>query len=706
VTEHTAVQLFLQSAHRVQKNLNLHADDLTHLSIICQLVEGMPLALELAAGWVDVLSLAEIGTEISHGLDVLETEVRNVPQRQRSLRVLFDNSWRRLSREEREVLNRFSLFRGGCTREAAQAITSASLRLLANLANKSLIQYRQQNGRYYIHALLRQYAAEKLAMDPIVAASAGDSHCAYYCATLGQWENELKSARQAMTVVAICEDYDNMRAAWEWGVVNNKLADLAIALNSWGEYHEVSGHWPEGEMIFQTTAETIQATNDFITEPSAWIPLWVSLQAWQIKFSLNRTLQILEYQGQLEKLLKQSLELLAGLASNGETFPAEEALVRLQLGRLQKYGSQQKIEEGRFHLEAGLHLYRKMGDKVGLADALFEIGWCDIDSHLFKQAREFMRESQTILREVGDLWRLTRILFGLGFCAKALEDFDEALEIFTQLSTTLTSLQTFGNVIGLAHSLMNLDSNLVHLGKYAEAQVLAKKYLAIYNDLGTEQELAYANTVASFPLLYLGQYTAAREQAQKGLDLGQKLNQQEAMEWSSMILGWVALAEQVYDEASQRLQESIVIGQELGDIPNVGQAKATLALAMRGLGNHTDAQRCLIEALRTAKEERNKNKYIYLILVKTVPTIALLLADQNDKVRAVELYALAQTHPMVANGQWFQDVVGQYIEDVAATLQADVVTAAKTRGQASNLWKTAEKLLQELTELGWDKEIG
>jgi tetratricopeptide (TPR) repeat protein len=237
------------------------------------------------------------------------------------------------------------------------------------------------------------------------------------------------------------------------------------------------------------------------------------------------------------------------------------------------------------------------------------------------------------------------------------------------------------------------------MGRFAEAHALAEEYLAIYNDLGSGWELAHANAVAGFPPLYLGQYEEAQAQAQKSLNLSLEVGHKRAIGWSSIILGWAALAQESYAEARQRLQECVSLHQELGDQFNEGQAMATLGYAVRGLGQHAQAQHHLTESLRMAIEMRDTFKF--LLLVCTLPGIALLLADQGEKERAVELYALARTHPMVANSQWFEDIAGRHITAVAATLPPEVVAAAKARGQARDLWETAAELLAELEERGW-----
>src|SRR3989442_9889576 len=155
----------------------------------------MPLGIELAASWVSVLSCAEIADEIERNIDFLATSMRDVPERHRSLRAAFDQSWRLLSGEQQEVLARLSVFRGDFAREAAAAVADADLRLLSELVSKSLVR-RPDFGRYELHELLRQYATEKLADEspPDVLASTRERHARYYLARLAERRGALVGA--------------------------------------------------------------------------------------------------------------------------------------------------------------------------------------------------------------------------------------------------------------------------------------------------------------------------------------------------------------------------------------------------------------------------------------------------------------------------------------------------------------------------------
>jgi predicted ATPase/DNA-binding CsgD family transcriptional regulator len=176
----SAVALFAERACRVCPDFSL-IDELPDLVRICQLVDGMPLALELAASWLKTLSCKEITAEIEQGPDILATPLRNVPERHRSMQAVFDHSWRLLREEERAVFRRLSVFRGGCTWEAAQAVAGADLRVLQGLVDKSFIRRDPHSGRYDIHELLRHMANFIWA---VAEGSQSTTYTAYYAAFL------------------------------------------------------------------------------------------------------------------------------------------------------------------------------------------------------------------------------------------------------------------------------------------------------------------------------------------------------------------------------------------------------------------------------------------------------------------------------------------------------------------------------------------
>ncbi len=172
----TAVALFQQAARRVRPDYDCIGDELAAAVKICRLVEGMPLAIELAASWIATMPAPEILAAIRKSLRFLETDLRNVPDRHRSMEAVFDATWARLDEQTQQMFALCSVFRGSFTREALMAVTGADLRDLRVLTSASLIAYDHALDRYAIHELLRQYGALRLAESPVVEQAALAAH--------------------------------------------------------------------------------------------------------------------------------------------------------------------------------------------------------------------------------------------------------------------------------------------------------------------------------------------------------------------------------------------------------------------------------------------------------------------------------------------------------------------------------------------------
>jgi predicted ATPase/class 3 adenylate cyclase len=210
----SGAQLFIVAAKRSNGTFVIKNDDLDALAEILHLVEGMPLGILLAAAWVDMLSIREIAAEIRRSFNFLETDMQDVPARQRSVRAVFDSSWRLLSHQEQDTFAALSVFRGGFSREAAEGIAGASLRSLASLVSKSLLTANPNTRRYEVHELLRQYAAAELEKDHDRFQKICDSHAAFYADVMGESPSLMTHGKQAELIDMIEQDIENIRSAW------------------------------------------------------------------------------------------------------------------------------------------------------------------------------------------------------------------------------------------------------------------------------------------------------------------------------------------------------------------------------------------------------------------------------------------------------------------------------------------------------------
>ncbi|MBL8163307.1 MAG: tetratricopeptide repeat protein, partial [Anaerolineae bacterium] len=211
---------------------------------LCQFLEGMPLALELAASWLKSLPCSAIIKEIERSPDFLNTPLRNLPTRHRSMRAVFEQSWKLLEDENRQVFKALSVFRGGFLRDAAEYVAGATLHMLTALVDKSLIR-RESTGRYQIHELLRQYAAEQLSADSVENQHIHERHISYYMNLLRQHEPDLNSSRQQETIRELEAELDNIRAAWRHAVDNANVRALQKGAHAYYVLSDMRGRYLE-----------------------------------------------------------------------------------------------------------------------------------------------------------------------------------------------------------------------------------------------------------------------------------------------------------------------------------------------------------------------------------------------------------------------------------------------------------------------------
>ena len=249
------VRLFERSARRARPDFELTDDDVGAVVEICRLVMGMSLGIELAAAWIAMLSPEEILEEVKKSLDFLETEMRDVPERHRSVRAVFDSSWNLLKPDERDALARLTVFRGGFDRNAANEVSGAGLRTLARLVSKSLLK-RNPAGRYEQHDLVQQFAREHFEHSH-QAEQIRERHADYFCDYAERLEQRLRGRTQARALVELELELDNVRATWEWALETKRLDALSSLVESLFRFFEMKGRFREGQKLFGETAALI-----------------------------------------------------------------------------------------------------------------------------------------------------------------------------------------------------------------------------------------------------------------------------------------------------------------------------------------------------------------------------------------------------------------------------------------------------------------
>jgi len=696
--QYSAVRLFESGAKRRQPAFELTDKNIHNVVRICTLVEGMPLGIVLAANWVRMLSLGEIEVEITQDLAFLETEMRDLPQRQRSLMSVFNHSWRLLCQRERGIMSALSVFRGGFTRQTAYKIAAASLGDLMGLIDKSIL-YRTVNGRFEIHELLRQYASEKLAFDPKVEARVHDVYSDYYFHALASWERELQGPRQGTAQKEMVLEIDNIRAVWEMGVKKTRLRSLMEGINGLCVFYMENRQLLNGEATCRSLVERLDALrashqdnvdpcDDEDADQIDHLKLLVRALAWGGFFT--------GWVGNLDlsqKFIQRCLATLERRELVNQDTRFEKALILLAFAWNQNKSPDESIQLA----EQAIELFESLKEPWWVGNALHVLA---LKTFVISptESIKITEQSLVVHRKLGDLSGIAVTLERMSWLpasrfqfTKAEEMLQEALAIFMELEDHHNIVSTYGS----------LGTQWVWQGRFHEAHSLYREILATYHDFDYKQSFAALFIVrACFPDQFLGEYEAVRRQAQHSLEFLREMKHFMVTPITAVvieILGSVALAEGSYQEAHGWFQECLPVFQTGSQLEKVAKVFACQGFVAHGLKQRFQAQGYFYQALRGAIESE-----YYLPLVHTMPGIALLFSDQGEIERAVELYALASTQGIVANSKWFADIAGDEIAETAAKLPAEVIETTKARGRALDLWDTAVELLNELEGLGWN----
>lgn len=417
MAEYPAVQLFVQCVARVQPDVLIQAADLDAVARICRQVQGMPLGILLAAAWVGVLSVQEIAQEIQHSLNFLETDQRDMPERQRSLRAAFNHSWKLLTDEEREVFRKVSVFRGGFTRDAVAQITGASLKVLMALVNKSLLRRDPSSGRFLVHELLRQYAEAQLAASPQENARIHALHCAYYGEYMRQQWAALMSLRQGAVLSEIGLEFNNIRVAWD-NAVEHGRADVmrAMARVLW-YFCMFRAPYTEARVLFTRAAEALQRDPG---EPQSEIGRGLLLTALAM-FTQGRVID----PATVKPIVEQGLVLL-----RKHICPEETVFGFVNLASLVGFTMQQ-FTEGEYAAQEGLRIAQECGNQWGIGWCLTSLSYCVGSRGDLAQARKIAQEAFRIAEATGDVWMLAvNAVFVLGRIVLEQGDYPEAERYF------------------------------------------------------------------------------------------------------------------------------------------------------------------------------------------------------------------------------------------------------------------------------------
>lgn len=473
----SAAVLFIHNAKRIKIDFDVADKERLALIKICHLLEGIPLAIELAAAWVGMLTCQEIAQEIENNIDFLTTTMRDIPDRHRSIRASFDHSWNLLSEMEKDVLTKLSVFHGPFDRKAAEQITGATLPLLASLVSKSLVR-RTPDHCYDLHEAIRQYGMSHLEKDPIKSFELYNIHSEYYLHLISSCEKSLKSAAQQEVVRELLNSLDNIRAAWKWAVKQTKFEIVGCSLRSFGWFFEVTGLLHEGINQLDPLIQILKSEPETISR-NRILGLALAHQGLLFFRKGQFTLAQERYEESISKLRQiDDHSLLA------------DALT--YMGIIMHLNGQ--YETSRQNIKEGLKYAQESDDQWLAAYGIYNLGHIDSITGNYQSGYEQMLVGIDLWRTIGDPHAIS---LGLNFLVPTLvqlELFDEAK---AKMSESIALCEKTKNRWGMGTAYRFLGLATMAAGEFTEAQAHFCKSLEIFGEYYEGWDIAQS-------MVYLG----------------------------------------------------------------------------------------------------------------------------------------------------------------------------------------------------------
>lgn len=673
--EYPAAQLLLYHIRRVQPNFILDNPAAQAMQRICQRVEGMPLALEMAASWAGVLSLARIAEGIEQSLALLARPNPKRSDRHRTMRAVFETSWQRLSPQEQTTFAQLSVLRGSFSLEAAQAVAQAQILTVFTLIHHSFISFDAGTDRYSIHELLRQFGAEQLARNGSVESQTRERQSAFYCDWLQHLHTEFLAGSRTDADLLFGREFENVYTAWLWAAHSGDGARLLLAQEGLFTFLQLRNRLEEALALSQVGVEGTQE-----------LRLRSGLLSWQGRF-----LVLLCRHEQARQKLEQVLLLLAELAARGEDVRQAQADAFLRYGSLHYQIDLHRTKElyGR-----ALALYQELSDRWQMAHAHSFLISTNRDLGDLAASERHGAESLRLCAPFGNTPIQSETLQELARTLLMKGDFAQAEGCLQQ---SLALCREFGDDLRLAWGYSFLGQLRACTHAYAEAAELLEQSIDICFDLGRPYESMRALFFLGLVRMSLGEYSAMRRSIDDGwrilADLENPLPEMRGR--LCFLQGCWWLAQEKPQEARKHLEEAHQIFTDLGRLQSQVQLLGLLAFATLALRERDRAESYGLAALQGAERLGTLTSLSFVL-----PAIARLLAERGEMERAQALYRLAQSLPYVGDSPFFARLVGGAI-GVHSLRASSPPSAEYTEQRRAALWQAVRSLLAELSRMGW-----
>jgi predicted ATPase len=570
-----SVRLFAARARGVVPNFELTAANAHAVGDICRGVDGIPLAIELAAARVRMLGVDQIAERLAGRLRLLSNGNRTAPERHRTLRATLDWSYDLLTPAERELMVRLAVFAGGWTIEAAEDVTPSDtlqqpevLDVLSRLVDKSLVVIdAEADGtvRYRLLDSVREYALERFAVDDC-AALTHERHARYFASLAEHADLELRGPRQLYWIRRLEREHDNLRAAlaWSTGAGTNDLGLRMVAALT--KFWQIRGYLSEGRGWLTAALERDSGSLSVIRARAVHGLGVLAMDQGDVTFAYV--------------CYRQSIDLFRDVGDGAGLAMALNGFA----GSLRRRGM---LDEARAHYQRSLELARANGDRVTTAAVLNNLAALEVDLGQLERATQALTEAAQLFRQLDEadgrgyaLTRLGDIARRRGDYSRARAYCDEALAVFREL----------GHKVGIRWTLSGLADIARNVGQPAVARGFVEEALGVAREVGNPERIAY--TLVSLGALSMdeGDFATARVLVDEGLATFPDASAGRSVGWALMIRADVARCEGDFGAACDLYRRCL---EYLRVIPMAPLPLEGVATLMTALGQSVVAARLL-----------------------------------------------------------------------------------------------------------------
>ena len=722
-----AIRLFEQSAQRVQPSFKVTRENIKTVAQICQFVQGMPLAIELAAAWIEALPLEEIHKEVKQDLDFLRSELHDIPDRQRSLRSVFDSSWSKLSRPTRSTIKALSIFRSSFSREAAQAITGLSAKTLLELTNKSWIQS-QKNGRYQIHELLRQFVYEMLESEAVTFEQIKEKYCAYYTNLLSTLWESVKGSGYSKFFTEMEFEYENIRTAWAWMINKGKIESVVDhLLPSLFIYSEIRGKSFDLVSLCESALSEIGSVANVIDQKRTEIILLTAQgafwedghpvryeffdgvypiyqdaihKAWSL-FQNSFNLYDLGFWGiLLAYIYDHTIQQGAAINHLEEAIPQfhnnnkiwELANAKLHFARLllplDFEDGQATKDEVHKNLTEALDLFNQIGDRSNFGQTLRQLGNLKMKEQDLQEAIRLWREARANLLsvDINEWAAASSINWQIGDAYLQLGHFDAAFKCFQEISRVNLDHGFIQQAVG---ALSKESFEKARYGNIEDAINIRKRCLDLIKETGPEYQLGWSLWEMGELMRLAGNPTESRQQFGRSYEIFKKYQDNVGISFYWRGIGDLALQNENLEAARQHYKKCEQFAHD-------AHHNWMVAYSLNGLGriktrsnDIITAEKYFVEAMMQARKVHDPG-----ITFAILANISNLYIHKNDLQKAVELGAFILNH--FASWNETKKQVESILTEIKHTVLPREFNELQMKGQSLNLWETIDQLITEL----------